>query len=356
VEMPWVDRVEAVVEGYLGGQAGAGAVAEVLYGLVCPSGKLAESFPLRLEDNPSYHYFPGGPASVEYRESIYVGYRYYDTVGQEVLFPFGYGLSYTTFEYHDLALSQPVISEDETLRVSLRVVNTGLVAGKEIVQLYVRPLESTAFRPDKELKAFEKVALEPGEAKTVALTLDRRAFAYYHTGLKDWHVEAGAFEILVGASSHDIRLTATVQVESDHSPDPVPDPVGLAPYYFFPKGAPVSQETFERLLGRVVPGPGVAGQKPYTLNTPIADMLDSTLGRLLGRIMDWQIKSMFKHDPDNPNALMVAASAWESPFRSITMGGFTFEMLDGLLLMINGKFIRGLWALLKGLWNKRKMP
>jgi hypothetical protein len=129
----------------------------------------------------------------------------------------------------------------------------------------------------------------------------------------------------------------------------------LEAYYDFPKGTPVTQEAFERLLGRKVPGPGIVGQKPYTLNTPIADMLDSTLGRLLGRVMRWKIKSMFKHDPDNPNALMVAASAWESPIRSVTMGGFTFEMLDGLLLMLNGKVIRGLAALLKGFWNKRKI-
>jgi beta-glucosidase len=356
VEMPWVERVSAVVEGYLGGQAGAGAVADILYGRVCPSGKLAETFPLKLEDNPSYHYFPGGPTSVEYRESLYVGYRYYDTVQSQVLFPFGHGLSYTTFEYRDLALSQPVISESETLTVSLQVANTGPLAGKETVQLYVRDLESTAFRPDRELKAFKKVSLEPGEVKTVTLTLDRRAFAYYHTDLNDWHVESGTFEILVGASSRDIRLTATVQVESAQDPVPAPDMVGLAQHYDFPKGTPISLESFERLLGRKVPGPGVAGQKPYTLNTPIADMLDSNPGRLLGRVMDWKIKDMFKHDPDNPNALMVGASAWESPIRSITMGGFTFEMLDGLLLMLNGKVIRGLVALLRGLWNKRKMP
>ena len=163
VEMPWANDVSAILEGYLGGQAGAGGVADILYGVVNPSGKLAETFPIRLEDNPSHHYFPGGPATVEYRESIYVGYRYYDTVGQDVRYPFGHGLSYTTFDYSDLHSSQDRIFDTDTLTVTLKVKNTGAVAGKEIVQVYVRDVDSTAFRPEKELKGFAKVELQPGE-------------------------------------------------------------------------------------------------------------------------------------------------------------------------------------------------
>ena len=201
--MPWASDVAAILEGYLGGQAGAGGLADILVGAVNPSGKLAETFPIKLEDNPSYPYFPGGPATVEYRESIYVGYRYYDTVDQDVLYPFGHGLSYTTFEYSDLQLSQDQPHHARPAHRHLQVKNTGAVAGQEIVQLYVRDVESTAFRPDKELKGFAKVELEPGEETSVSIELTDRAFAYYDTLLGDWHVETGEFEILVGASSSD---------------------------------------------------------------------------------------------------------------------------------------------------------
>src|SRR5690606_39821158 len=165
VAMPWLDRVPAVVEAYLGGQAGGSAVADVLFGDVNPCGKLAETFPLRLEDHPAHRFFPGGPRTVEYRESIYVGYRYYDTAEKEVLFPFGHGLSYTTFRYDNLRLSAAEIRVGEPLRVTVSVTNTGPRAGKEIVQLYVRDVAPRTFRPVHELKDFAKVALEPGEAK-----------------------------------------------------------------------------------------------------------------------------------------------------------------------------------------------
>ena len=175
VEMPWVDQVEAILEGYLGGQAGGGGLADVLYGLVNPSGKLAETFPLRLEDHPSHAYFPGGPKTVEYRESLIVGYRFFETVDKPVLFPFGHGLSYTTFAYEDLRLSHSTLTDQETLTVRLTVRNTGARAGKEVVQVYINPESPTAFRPKMELKGFEKVALQPGEAREVNITLGRRA-------------------------------------------------------------------------------------------------------------------------------------------------------------------------------------
>ena len=215
VEMPWVDAVPAILEGYLGGQAGAGALADILTGRVNPSGKLAETFPLKLQDTPAQPY-PGGPTTVEYRESIYVGYRYYDTAGVEVLFPFGHGLSYTTFAYRDLALTL----DGETVTATFKVKNTGAVAGKETVQLYVRDLQSSLFRPDKELKGFAKVDLAPGEETEVSLTLDQRAFAFYDAGSQDWVVEAGHFEILVGASSRDIRLSAPLHLTAEPTAPP----------------------------------------------------------------------------------------------------------------------------------------
>ncbi|WYP26428.1 glycoside hydrolase family 3 C-terminal domain-containing protein [Alkalihalobacillus sp. FSL W8-0930] len=214
VEMPWVDDVPSIIEGYLGGQAGGGAVADILYGVESPSGKLAETFPVRVEDNPSYLYFPGEGDRVEYREGIFVGYRYYDTKKVKPLFPFGHGLSYTTFSYEDMTVSNRNLNESEKVKVTIQVKNTGSVKGKEIVQLYVHDKLSSVARPEKELKAFDKVELEPGETKEVHLELDRRAFAYYNTDKEDWSIESGEFELRVGPSSADIVLTETISVTS----------------------------------------------------------------------------------------------------------------------------------------------
>ena len=214
IEMPWLGQVKAVLEGYLGGQALGGAIADLLFGDANPSGKLAETFPKRLSDNPSFLNFPGEGDKVEYKEGIFVGYRYYDKKNMEPLFPFGYGLSYTTFEYSNLTIDQKKIKDTDTVSVTVTVKNTGNVAGKEIVQLYVRDVESSVIRPEKELKGFEKVELQPGEEKTVTYTLDKRSFAYYNEELKDWHVETGEFEILVGKSSRNIVLTETIHVQS----------------------------------------------------------------------------------------------------------------------------------------------
>lgn len=215
VEMPWCDDVKGILEVYLGGQAVGEATANVLFGKVNPSGKLAETIPMKLSDNPSYLNFPGDGQTVEYKEGIYVGYRYYDTKEMAVRFPFGYGLSYTTFEYSDLKLSKTSMKDTETLEVSVTVTNTGSRAGKEAVQLYVSDLTGAASRPVRELKNFVKVSLEPGESKTVTMTLDKRAFAWYSVDLGDWYAASGAYEIQIGKSSRDIVLKAAVELTTD---------------------------------------------------------------------------------------------------------------------------------------------
>ncbi|MBP3458599.1 MAG: glycoside hydrolase family 3 C-terminal domain-containing protein [Lachnospiraceae bacterium] len=217
VEMPWLPKVKGVLEAYLGGEAVGEAEYRILFGEVNPSGKLAETFPLHLEDNPSYLYYIGEEDVVEYREGVFVGYRYYDKKKMNVLFPFGYGLSYTTFDYSNITLDKESIKDTETLTVSVDITNTGKVAGKEIVQLYVSDKESTPIRPVKELKGFEKIELAPGETKTVTFRLNDRAFAYYNTQIQDFHIETGDFKISVGSSSRDIRLEAEVYVESTRS-------------------------------------------------------------------------------------------------------------------------------------------
>lgn len=215
VEMPWVNDVSGVLEAYLGGQAAGGAIVDLLFGKVNPNGKLAETFPIRLQDNPSYLFYQGEGDIAEYREGIFVGYRYYDKKYVNVLFPFGHGLSYTTFEYFNLKINKSEIKDTDTVEVSVDVKNTGSVTGKEIVQLYVGKKEQDiVIRPVRELKGFDKIELNPGETKTVTFTLGKRAFAYWNTKLHDWHVESGEYVIEVGKSSRDIVLNGEMVVES----------------------------------------------------------------------------------------------------------------------------------------------
>jgi beta-glucosidase len=209
ISMPWLDKVAAVVQAWYPGQECGNAIADVLFGDTNPAGKLPQTFPVRLEDTPTYLDFPGENGKIYYSEGLFVGYRYYDKRNIAPLFPFGFGLSYTTFSYSSLSLNTQQIGPDETVQASVDITNTGQRAGKEIVQVYVRDVQTRLQRPEKELKAFSKVHLEPGERKTVTLSLARDALAYYDDLAHEWVAEAGEFEVLVGASSQDIRATAT---------------------------------------------------------------------------------------------------------------------------------------------------
>ncbi len=209
VEMPWNDRVSAILEAYLSGEATGEATVDLLFGNANPCGKLAESFPVKLSDTPCYLTY-GNKVNAVYNEGVFVGYRYYDTKEMNVLYPFGHGLSYTSYEYSDLELSQSSITDKDTLTVSVTVTNTGNIAGKETVQLYVADKTGYAFRPIKELKGFEKVELQPGESKEVIFTLDARSFSFYNEEMKDWFAASGKYEILIGKSSRDIQLSAQI--------------------------------------------------------------------------------------------------------------------------------------------------
>lgn len=381
VAMPWLDRVPAVLEAYLGGQAGGSAVWDVLFGDVNPCGKLAETFPLRLEDHPAHRFFPGGPRTVEYRESIYVGYRYYDTAEKEVLFPFGHGLSYTTFRYDNLRLSAAEIRVGEPLRVTVSVTNTGPRAGKEIVQLYVRDVAPRTFRPVHELKDFAKVALEPGEAKDVTFTLDRRAFAFWDTAAGGWRVEPGEFEIRIGASSRDIRLTATVRVvaesetvelerepdqrEAGHQREAGQAPGGgedrsataAPPEYLHPKDcATFSAGAFAAVYGRPLP-PNEPGRRGgYTLHTPLGDMRESWAARLFLWVASRAARFVLKDDPDSPMRRRMGEVLAQMPVRSLVMGGaagLNRTMQEGLVDIFNGHTLRGLRKLVSGALRRR---
>lgn len=217
VAMPWKQKVKGIVEGWLTGQSGGGAIADVLTGKVNPSGKLSETFPVRLEDTPTFLEFPGLNQKAFYGEGIFIGYRYYDKKNIEPLFPFGYGLSYTNFAYSDMKIDKNSMTDAETLKVELKVKNTGKVAGKEIVQLYIREKNASVIRPEKELRSFAKIDLKPGEEKTVSFNLSKRDFAFYDTELKDWRVNSGKFDVLVGSSSRNILLEQTVEVKNSKS-------------------------------------------------------------------------------------------------------------------------------------------
>lgn len=219
--MPWLNEVKGVLEMYLAGQASGGAAVDLLFGEANPSGKLAETFPLRVEDNPSFLNFPGNREKVCYQEGIFIGYRYYDKKHMDVLFPFGYGLSYTTFDYSNLVItidgapmaSGQKVKDSSKIQISVDITNSGTLAGAEIVQLYVKNPIVYEIRPEQELRNFTKVKLNPGETKTVTMDLDARAFAYYETKISDWYVENGDYDILIGASSRDIKLSQAITME-----------------------------------------------------------------------------------------------------------------------------------------------
>jgi beta-glucosidase len=275
----WIEGTAAVLEAWMMGQAGGGAIADVLFGKVNPSGKLAETFPLKLVDTPAYINYPGENGTVNYGEGIFVGYRYYDTKQVSTLFPFGYGLSYTTFIYQNPKVSADTFKDVDGLTVSVEVTNTGKLAGKEVVQVYVHDHKSKLVRPPKELKGFTKVELQPGETKTVTLKLDFRAFAYYHPSFQQWITEDGEFDILIGASSVDIRCTKTVTLHSTlELPSILNRDSTLREWTEDPRGmnvfAPLFQQMNEQMRANFG-GSEAIGMDPmgFLMDTPLVNLL-----------------------------------------------------------------------------------
>lgn len=350
VIMPWLPKVKAVLNGYLGGQASGGAVAEILTGKVCPSGKLAETYPLSLLDTPCFDNFPGSLRSVEYRESVYIGYRYYDTAGKDVLFPFGYGLSYTDFKYSSLKISKKKIKDTDTLTVTFKVKNTGKVAGAETAQIYVRDKESTIFRPDRELREFVKVFLEPGEEKTVSVELSKRAFAYYNVNINDWHVESGEFDILVGSSSRDIRLEGKVSVESTVKAE-IPDYRESAPVYYSADVRNVPDAQFEAVLGHEIPASVFGEDEKLDLTCSLENAVNSKWGKRINAVIEKVMDLNFV--AGGATSGMMKAMVLQIPikdFISMSGGVFTEDMAKGLLMILNGESEgKGLGIILKGL-------
>ncbi|MYE85156.1 MAG: glycosyl hydrolase [Gammaproteobacteria bacterium] len=340
VAMPWVAAPKAILEGHLAGQGGGAAMADVLFGRVNPSGKLAETFPLQQADVPADRWFPGTGRQVHYREGLHVGYRYFDTAAAPVLFPFGHGLSYTRFEYGDLELSADAFAQGGELAVSFALTNSGDLAGSEVVQLYAHAAQSSVHRPEQELRAFTKVALAPGETRRVTLTLDDAAFAVYDTDAGKWIVEAGEFEIRLGASSRDIRLRTRLKVQSSQSLSDAARGVG---------GLDESDEAFAALLGKPVPPPEPS--RPYHLNSSLGEIGETALGRFIrSKVASGFQKRMGVEEGDEATARMFEAMANNMPLRSLALfsgGRLSFNGLAALVALLNHRLLTALRLLLR---------
>ena len=329
LETPWLAHCRALVYGALGGQAGAGAMVDVLTGKINPSGKLAETWANAHADTPAKDNFAGAGRTVQYREGLYVGYRYYQTAGVPVAFPFGYGLSYTSFAYSEL--------KADARSVTLTVTNTGSRAGAEIVQVYAAKPDAQIFRPAQELKAFTKVWLEAGESKTVTLPLDDKAFRYWNTKTDSWEVEGGTYELRVGASSVDIRLTAAVEVNGTSAPNPY---AGKAlPHYTSGKVQRVPDDEWETLLGRPIPADTVKIDRNMTLGE--LNHSRSPLCWLVWAVLTMMLNASYKRGKPNLNVMF----QYNMPLRALakmTSGAISMGMVDGIVLEAKGFWVIGL--------------
>ena len=333
----WVDDAKALLNVYLGGQAGGQATYDVLFGKVNPSGKLPETY-AKANDALSAKYFPMGPRCVEYRESVFVGYRYYDTAKQDVRFPFGFGLSYTEFEYSDMTVSSEKIEENEPLKVKITVKNVGKTDGAEVVELYVKDNESTVFRPEKELKGFKKVFLKAGESKEVEFTLDSRSFAYYNVNISDWHVESGEYTISIGASSRDIRAQKTVFVQSAREDVEVPNYRETAPeFYHLEDVKEISDSSFTALGMEIINNDPVFKVGELTINNTVGQVGISPFGKFLKGLMKFGA-SIVALSAENKD--MIKQTVMDITLRGFSgfTGGLLSQMsVDGIVDMCNRK-------------------
>lgn len=343
IEMPWQGLCKGILHGYLSGQAGPSAMLRTITGVVNPSGRLSETYPIKYEDTPAFRYFPGPARNSEYRESLYVGYRYYDSVNVPVQYPYGFGLSYTSFAYDQIQ-----IQEDG---VSFTITNTGKCDGKEVAQLYVSGPKGQIFRPDKELKGFTKVFLKAGESKTVTIPFDDKTFRYWNTATGRFEVEAGTYVILVGSNVSDLQITGTITKKGTTDIFPYM-PQKLTAYYSG-QIKNVSTEEFETLLGHPVPNGAWSGE--LGINDALCQMYyaKSLLARLIYKILtSIKSKSEAKGKP-NLNVLFI----YNMPFRGIakmTGGAISMDMARGMVLVVNGHFFRGMKQIIGGWFANAK--
>jgi len=343
VEMPWEKNLKGILHGYLFGQSGMGAVFELLNGEYSPSGKLSESIVKKYEDVPNIKYYPSKERISEYRESIFVGYRYFTTANVPVMYPFGYGLSYTKFKYSNI--------EADRDKVSFYIENTGKFAGEEIAQLYIGLKESKIFRAKLELKGFEKVFLNSGEKKKVTILFDDKAFRFYNVATNAFEIESGEYDIYIGSSCVDIRLQSTLKVEGNAT---------VFPYnknelysYFEGNVTNISDEEYRALLGREIPDGSWSGE--LGINDALCQMYyaKSFIARHAYKVLDKRLKKSLEAGVPDLNTLF----QFNMPFRAIgkmSNGQVSMEMVDAILLLVNGHFFKGLTGIIKGYFKNRK--
>ncbi len=344
IEMPWHHYFKALLHCYLNGQAGAGAVLDILTGGVSPSGKLSETIPRRLEDTPAYRYYPSTERTSEYRESLYVGYRYYDTADVPVLYPFGFGLSYTTFDYSDIAVTES--------GVSFNIKNTGEKEGSEVAQLYVSLPGAKVFRPKKELKGFAKVSLKPGETKKVEIPFDDKTFRYWNVKTNKWEVEGGEYQIRIGASSVDIRLEGSIQKSA--TTNELPYTEAELPTYYTGKIQTIEDAEFEKLLGRSIPDGKWSGQ--LGINDAICQLYYAKSG--LARFAYNRLTAMKKKADESGKPDLNILFIYNMPFRAMakmTGGAVSMHMVDGIVEIVNGHFFGGLGKVISGYFRNSKL-
>ena len=343
IEMPWHNSLKAILHGYLYGQAGASAMLELITGKANPSGRLNETYPIRYEDTPAYRNFPSTERTAEYREAIYIGYRYYDSSKVRVQYPFGFGLSYTTFEYSDLRVNQK--------GVRVTVANTGSFDGAEVVQLYVGLPNAIVFRPEKELKGFAKVFLKKGESKEVAIPFDDKTFRYWNVKTNRWEIEMGRYVVMVGASVSDIRLKETLEVKGTTNGYPY-NPAQL-PYYYTGLAQNISDSEFETLLGHPIPSGKWSGE--LGPNDAICQMYYAKSG--LARLIYKRLTAMKKRSEDAGKPDLNILFIYNMPFRALakmTGGLVSMEMTEGILDAVNGHFFKGIGKIIGGFFRNKK--
>ncbi len=342
IEMSWTDHCKAILHGYLNGQAGGSAMLDLLIGRENPSGKLAETYPHKYEDTPAYYNFPSKEKTAEYRESIYVGYRYYDTINMPVKYPFGFGLSYTKFHYSNLEITKE--------GVSFTVSNVGERAGAEVAQLYIGMEKSQIFRPVKEFKGFKKIILQPGESKNVNILFDDKTFRYWNRTTSAWEIEGGTYQVMIGSSSMDIHLCGMLRVAG--TTESIPYNKEELPSYYTGKVQGVGEKEFEILLNRPIPDGRWSGE--LGLNDAICQMYyaKSFLARFIYRRLDkMKQKSEEKGKPDL-NILFI----YNMPFRGIakmTNGMVSMEMAEGMVEAVNGHLLKGLGKIIGGYFRNK---
>ena len=343
IEMPWQYNLKAILHSYLGGEAGAGAILDILTGKINPSGRLAETYPMRYEDTPAFQYYPASERTSEYREGPFMGYRYYDTSMVLFRYPFGYGLSYTEFAYSALEVDEK--------GVQLTVTNVGERDGAEVVQLYVGFPDSVVFHPQKELKGFQKVFLKAGESKRVHIPFDDKTFRYWNVKTGQWEIEEGEYLLMVGASVSDIRLSGKLWVAG--TTKEIPYEKKKLPSYYSGRISNVGAEEFEVLLGHLVPDGKWKGE--LGINDAICQMYyaKSRLARLVYRILTDKIKKSEGKGKPDLNLLFI----YNMPFRGIakmTGGAANMEMARGIVDMVNGKWLSGTKRVIKGYFRNNK--